>query len=47
MQKDIRIKADFAWMEHLPEKDRLMFWRTAGWLARRFGYRQNQTDYGT
>jgi hypothetical protein len=38
MQKDIRIRADFAWQEHLPQKDRKLFWRTAGWLARRFGY---------
>ena len=45
MQKDIHIRADFAWMEHLAEKDQLVFWRTAGWLARRFGYRQPQTDY--
>jgi hypothetical protein len=47
MQKDIRIRADFAWMEHLPEKDRRVFWRMAGWLARRFGYMQHQTDYRT
>lgn len=43
--KDIRLKADFAWMEHLPAKDRQMFWRLAGWLARQFGYKQNQVDY--
>lgn len=45
MQKDIRIRPDFAWLEHLPEKDRKMFWQTAGWLARRFGYMQHQIDY--
>lgn len=45
MQKDIRIRADFAWMGNLTEKDQRTFWRTAGWLARRFGYRQDQTDY--
>lgn len=38
MQKDIRIRADFAWQENLSQKDRQLFWRTAGWLARRFGY---------
>jgi hypothetical protein len=43
--EDIRIKPDFAWMENLPEKDRRLFWRRAGWLARRFGYIQHQVDY--
>jgi len=42
---DIRIKPDFAWMKHLPEKDRRTFWRMAGWLARRYGYMNNQVDY--
>ena len=45
MQKDIYIKPDFAWMEHLSEKDSKMFWRKAGWLARRFGYLEHQSDY--
>ncbi len=43
--KDIRLKPDFAWMENLSEKDRRLFWRRAGWLARRFGYIQHQVDY--
>lgn len=38
MKKDIRIRADFAWHEHLSQKDRKLFWRAAGWLAKRFGY---------
>lgn len=41
MQKDITIRRDFAWIEHLPEKDRQMFWRAAGWLAQRYGYLQH------
>lgn len=45
MQKDIHIKPDFAWMEHLSEKDSRMFWQRAGWLARRFGYIENRSDY--
>jgi hypothetical protein len=45
MQKGIRIKPDFAWLEKLPARDRRMFWQTAGWLARRFGYIQHQIDY--
>ena len=40
MSKNIRIKADFAWMDHLPDKDRKVFWRLAGWLAQRYGYAQ-------
>ena len=43
--EDIRIRPDFAWMENLSEKDRRLFWRRAGWLARRFGYIQHQVDY--
>lgn len=38
MQKDLMIRADFEWEERLSEKDRKLFWRTAGWLAGRFGY---------
>lgn len=45
MQKDIRIKPDFAWLEQLPEKDRKLFWRMAGWLARQYGYKKHQIDY--
>jgi len=43
MQKDIRIKADFAWLEHLPTPDRKLFWQLAGWLARKFGYLEHPT----
>ena len=43
--EDIRIRPDFAWMDNLSEKDRRVFWRRAGWLARRFGYIQHQVDY--
>ena len=46
MQKDIRIKPDFAWMEHLSEKDRKLFWWFAGWLAQYYGYQKHQTNYG-
>jgi hypothetical protein len=44
--EDIRVRADFAWMDKLEEKYRTMFWRRAGWLARRFGYVRDQVDYG-
>jgi hypothetical protein len=43
--EDLRLRADFAWMENLTEQDRQMFWRRAGWLARRFGYVRDQSDY--
>lgn len=43
--KDILIRPDFAWMENLSEQDRRLFWRRAGWLARRYGYIQHQVDY--
>ena len=46
MQKDIRIKPDFAWLEKLSEQDRKLFWGMAGWLARQYGYKKNQIDYG-
>jgi len=42
MQKELVIRADFAWKELLPDKDRRTFWRMAGWLARRFGYRSER-----
>lgn len=45
MQKDIRIKPDFAWMENLSDQDRKLFWGMAGWLARQYGYKKNQIDY--
>jgi len=43
--EELRLRADFAWMENLPERSREMFWRRAGWLARRFGYVKHQMDY--
>jgi hypothetical protein len=46
MQKDIRIKPDFAWLEKLSDQDRKLFWGMAGWLARQYGYKKNQIDYG-
>lgn len=45
MQKDIRIKPDFAWLEKLSDQDRKLFWGMAGWLARQYGYKKNQIDY--
>jgi hypothetical protein len=45
MQKEIRVKPDFAWLENLPEKDRKLYWQMAGWLAQRYGYKKHQTDY--
>jgi len=38
MQRDIRLRPDFAWMERLSERDRDLFWRLSGWLAKRYGY---------
>jgi hypothetical protein len=38
MLKEIKIRADFAWREHLPGRDRALFWLLAGWLAARYGY---------
>jgi len=40
MSKSIQLRADFAWHEQLPEKDRRIFWLLAGWLAQRYGYAQ-------
>jgi hypothetical protein len=38
--RDVQVRRDFGWMEQLPAKDRAFFWRFAGWLARRYGYRE-------
>lgn len=38
MQKQVQVRADLGWVEHLPGRDRLLFWTAAGWLARRYGY---------
>jgi hypothetical protein len=40
MQKSIEIRSDFAWKEHLQERHKKLFWRTAGWLAKRYGYQE-------
>lgn len=45
MLKEIRIRADFAWMENLSLSDRRLFWWMAGWLAKQFGYKRHQTNY--
>ena len=38
LQKDVQVRQDFGWREQLPAEDRALFWRWAGWLARRYGY---------
>ncbi|MGH7288211.1 MAG: sulfotransferase [Myxococcota bacterium] len=38
LQKQIHVRADFGWIEHLPERERRLFWLLAGWLARGYGY---------
>ena len=39
--KEVQVRRDFGWMEHLPAKDRTLFWLCAGWLARSYGYQRN------
>lgn len=41
MQREVQVRRDFSWMEHLPAKDRELFWRWAGWLARGYGYERD------
>jgi hypothetical protein len=41
LMKEVQVRRDFGWMEHLPAKDRTLFWLCAGWLARSYGYRRN------
>ena len=41
LMKEVQVRRDFGWMEHLPAKDRALFWLCAGWLARGYGYRRN------
>ncbi|MEN8161355.1 MAG: sulfotransferase, partial [Myxococcota bacterium] len=36
--REVQVRPDAGWMEHLPPVDRTLFWRRAGWLARRYGY---------
>lgn len=43
MSSSIQLKADFAWKQQLPSKDRRVFWLMAGWLAQRYGYTQQPT----
>jgi len=38
MQRHVQVRADLGWIEHLPGRDRRLFWAMAGWLARRYGY---------
>lgn len=45
--EDIHVRADFAWMDNLEDEHRRLFWRRAGWLARRFGYVRDQKHYGS
>jgi len=41
LMKEVQVRKDFGWMEHLPAKDRALFWLCAGWLARSYGYRRD------
>jgi len=41
LMREVQVRRDFGWMEHLPAKDRALFWLCAGWLARSYGYRRN------
>lgn len=34
----IRLRPDLEWREKLPQEQRDVFWKRAGWLARRYGY---------
>ena len=46
MSRNIQLRADFAWIDELPKKERKLFWCTAGWLARLYGYARQPPDYG-
>ncbi len=39
MSRAIVLRADTTWKENLSPRDQQAFWRWAGWLARRYGYR--------
>lgn len=45
--EELRIRADFSWLDNLADEHRRLFWRRAGWLARRFGYLRDQRQYGS
>lgn len=38
LQGSLVLRGEFAWTKGLPRADRALFWLTAGWLARLFGY---------
>lgn len=38
MQGAVRLRPDWEWLDHLPERDRRMCWRIGGRIARRYGY---------
>ena len=38
MSGPVRLRPDLEWVEKLPAEDHRVFWRLAGWLARRYGY---------
>jgi len=44
LQKEIRIRGDLGWTEHLPRTDRALFWLMAGWMARGYGYRRKPSS---
>jgi hypothetical protein len=37
------LKADLSWTTGLPRSSRVLFWLTAGWLARLYGYRRRSS----
>jgi hypothetical protein len=41
LQREVQVRRDFGWMEHLPARDRDLFWLCAGWLARSYGYERD------
>ena len=41
LMREVQVRRDFGWMEHLPARDRTLFWLCAGWLARSYGYRRD------
>jgi len=47
LQKEIRVRGDLGWTEHLPRGDRALFWLLAGWLARGYGYRRTPAGAAT